>query len=215
MSASQSRPGHPSLRAVPTVVAIVVALVVGLVGAPRAVAGTPATGAPTPAPPSGSNLTAPAMPPGACLSCGLTVSGGSLTLPPDPVPAPATVVPVLNVPTAPTGTDRDQYLATPAQGAALARMESGAVSQVLTDHQLPASDAARVQTYSRTDVLAELWVAIQGDVAKSEQTRSADEKLVYAWLQSVIQRHGLATAQAVRAEYNAWAGAPQFTARGI
>src|SRR5947209_781768 len=49
------------------------------------------------------------------------------------------------------------YAATSVQTSSLQNLEQAAIANTLKNHQLPASDAAAVQTWGRGDAEAELW----------------------------------------------------------
>jgi hypothetical protein len=99
------------------------------------------------------------------------------------------------------------YAATGAQITSLENLETQAVSGVLAQHALPASDAATVLSWARPDAEAELWAllnqaleAVNSDTATTDQTNAVD------WMTTVYDREAQLAAQDAGLEYTKWAG---------
>ena len=89
---------------------------------------------------------------------------------------------------------------------AVQRFEDRARDEVLTDFGLASSDSATVRGWARNEVRAQLWVDLAAVIAKSASSRTADEALVYAWFQSVVQTNLVSAARAALAEYFRFSG---------
>lgn len=89
---------------------------------------------------------------------------------------------------------------------AVQRFEDRARDEVLTDFGLPSSDAAAVRGWARNEIRAQLWVDLAAVITKSASSRTADEALVYAWFQSIVQTNLVTAARAALAEYFRFSG---------
>ena len=87
---------------------------------------------------------------------------------------------------------KDFYAATSAQVASLHVLEQQAIANTLTDHGLPTSDTQAVETWGRSDALAELWLLV--DQAIKATSPTTDQQNVVAWLTTVMQRRAQAEA---------------------
>jgi hypothetical protein len=96
------------------------------------------------------------------------------------------------------------YAATPAELASLHVFEQKAIHDTLTDHGLPASDSAAVQTWGRADALAELWGLVVQAIDAPNPT--ADQRNVVAWLTTVMHRRAKDEADHAGWEFLKWAG---------
>ncbi len=94
---------------------------------------------------------------------------------------------------------------------AVQQFETNAVSEVLTDHGLPSSDANSVLAWGRDDVRAQEWVDLDKIINESTP-RSQNDQDVYDWFQGVDQQQQVAAAQDAVNEYLKWSG---HTATGI
>lgn len=99
-----------------------------------------------------------------------------------------------------------EYAATTAQAASLQDFEQAAVSDVLSDHGLPASDASAVQSWGRDAAEAELWALIVQAIQTPAATQTSDQQNVVAWLTAVAQRQAVQAADDAGLEYTKWAG---------
>jgi hypothetical protein len=96
------------------------------------------------------------------------------------------------------------YAATPGQRAALHYFERQAVENTLRDHDLPAGDAAAVQSWGRADALAQLFGLVVAASHASHPT--LDQREVVAWLTAVMHRRAKAEADHAAWEFLKWAG---------
>jgi hypothetical protein len=96
-------------------------------------------------------------------------------------------------------------------GAAVQQFENNAVSEVLTDHDLPASDASAVLGWGRDDVRAQEWSDLDAIISEPASSRSASDQLVYDWFQGVYQQQQIAAAQDAINEYLKWSGLSSLT----
>jgi hypothetical protein len=113
------------------------------------------------------------------------------------------------------GIPNQLWSATPAQITSLQNLQQTAITNTLTDHGLPAGDAAAVQTWGREDALGELWAlfdqAIQLPACSSGTTpcRTTDQQNAVDWLQAVYDRQTVQAAQNAGLEYVKWDGGDQ------
>ncbi len=97
--------------------------------------------------------------------------------------------------------------AVPSQdAAAVQNFETNAVSEVLTDHSLPASDANSVLAWGRDDVRAQEWSDLDKIISEDVSKRSSDDQAVYTWFQGVMLQQQLAGAKDAVKEYLKWSG---------
>ena len=94
---------------------------------------------------------------------------------------------------------------------AVQQFESNAVSEVLTDHDLPAGDASAVLGWGRNDVRAQEWSDLDKIISEPASSRSANDQVVYNWFQSVDQAQQVAAAQDAVNEYLKWSGLTSIT----
>ena len=94
---------------------------------------------------------------------------------------------------------------------AVQQFENNAVSEVLTDHSLPASDANAVLGWGRDDVRAQEWSDLDAIISESASSRSANDQLVYNWFQGLMQQQQIAAAQDAVNEYLKWSGHTSIT----
>lgn len=80
------------------------------------------------------------------------------------------------------------FAASDAQTASLQNLEQQAMTNTISDHQLPASDAAAVLTWGRDDAEAELWGLIVQAIQTPAASRTADQQNAVDWL-SGVQLH--------------------------
>ena len=141
-------------------------------------------------------------------------SGSPVTYPPYPL-LPAVVEQGGLVVSGLGGQGPGLYAATAAQYAALQDFQAQAIQNTLADHGLPQSDATAVQTWGRSDALAELWLLIAKAIAEPACTtgqtpgdgcRTSDQQNVVVWMEAVDQRDALLAAQDAGLEYVKWAG---------
>jgi hypothetical protein len=100
----------------------------------------------------------------------------------------------------------------PAQFAsAVQAFETNAVSEVLTDHDLPSSDANAVLAWGRDDVRAQEWEDLDSIISEPQSSRSADDQLVYEWFTGVEQQQQILAAQDAISEYFKWSGLTSLT----
>ena len=126
----------------------------------------------------------------------LVASGAILAAPPPSALASTpTPPPVINMSAVP-GTDTG----------AVQQFESNAVSEVLTDHSLPPSDANAVLAWGRNDVRAQEWSDLDKIISEPAASRSSNDQLVYNWFQGVDQQQQIAAAQDAVNEYLKWSG---------
>lgn len=110
------------------------------------------------------------------------------------------------------------YYATPAEDIALNDLQQQAITNTLSDHGLPSSDAAAVQSWARDDAEAELYAllvqAANTAACSSGQTpgdncRTTDQQQAVQWLADMAQREGVQQAEKAGLEYVKWAGLSQ------
>ena len=89
---------------------------------------------------------------------------------------------------------------------AVQQFESNAVSEVLTDHSLPSSDANAVLAWGRNDVRAQEWSDLDKIISEPAASRSSNDQLVYNWFQGVDQQQQISAAQDAVNEYLKWSG---------
>lgn len=107
-----------------------------------------------------------------------------------------------------TGNPSPQYLysATNQQLVALDALEQQAITNTLSDHGLPASDAEAVTTWARPDAEAELWGLLVQAIQTSPSSRTANQQNAVAWLTGVVQRQQILAATDAGQQYAQWAG---------
>jgi hypothetical protein len=110
------------------------------------------------------------------------------------------------------------YCATPAQVLSLQNLEQTAITNTLTDHGLPAGDAAAVQSWGRDDAEAELWglivQAIRAPACTAGQTpgqgcRTTDQQNAVDWMRGMVHKEAIQAANDAGLEYVKWAGMSQ------
>lgn len=129
------------------------------------------------------------------VAASLLISGAIIAAPPsasaDSQPPP----PVINMSNVP-----NQYLG------AVQAFENNAVSEVLADHDLPASDTNAVLGWGRDDVRAQEWEDLDAIMSEDASKRSANDQLVFNWFQGVDKQQQIAAAQDAINEYLKWSG---------
>jgi len=110
---------------------------------------------------------------------------------------------------------------TAAQVTALQDLQTLAISNTLKSFNLPASDAAAVQTWGRDDALAQLFTLLDA-VANTtnggpvpQGLTSTDVSGVLSWLAQVIDRQAELSNDDAGLEFVKWAGLDQTTYKGI
>lgn len=88
----------------------------------------------------------------------------------------------------------------------LQNFENNAVSEVLSTHGLPSTDAEAVLGWGRDDVRAQEWLDLGKIINDTPAERSANDQLVYQWFQSVYGNTEVAEAQDAINEYLKWTG---------
>jgi len=88
----------------------------------------------------------------------------------------------------------------------LQNFENNAVSEVLSTHGLPSTDAKAVLGWGRDDVRAQEWLDLGKIINDTPAERSANDQLVYEWFQSVYGNTEVAEAQDAINEYLSWSG---------
>ena len=96
------------------------------------------------------------------------------------------------------------FAATDAQEASLLKLEDQAIKNVLALHGLPASDYRAVQSWGRTEALAQLWALLS--VAIDASPRTADQQNAVDWLAAIAKNQAIAAAESAGLEYVQWAG---------
>jgi CheY-like chemotaxis protein len=96
--------------------------------------------------------------------------------------------------------------ATASQQAALQALEQQAVSNTLTDHQLPSSDYDAAQTWGRDTALGELWALLVQAINTPADQQSFAQQNAVAWLQNVVSEQNIESADDAGLEYAKWAG---------
>ena len=96
------------------------------------------------------------------------------------------------------------FAATDAQEASLLKLEDQAIKNVLALHGLPASDYRAVQSWGRTEALAQLWALLS--VAIDASPRTADQQNAVNWLAAIAKNQAIAAAESAGLEYVQWAG---------
>ena len=89
---------------------------------------------------------------------------------------------------------------------AVQAFETNAVDEVLTDHDLPSSDADAVLSWGRADVRAQEWTDLSAIINESPASRSAGDQAVYSWFQGVYQQQQITAALDAVNEYLKWSG---------
>jgi hypothetical protein len=89
---------------------------------------------------------------------------------------------------------------------AVQAFETNAVNEVLTDHDLPASDFDAVLAWGRDDVRAQEWSDLDAIISEPASQRSANDQPVYDWFQGVEQQQQITAAQDAINEYLKWSG---------
>ena len=98
------------------------------------------------------------------------------------------------------------YHATTEQAAAISRLEDEAVTKTLSDHHLPAGQAAAVRSWRREAVMAQLWALMIKAIRTDPGSRSADQAHVVTWLAQMMNRKAEEAALNAGWEYLQWAG---------
>jgi len=99
------------------------------------------------------------------------------------------------------------FYPTPAQYAALLRLQQQAIAKTMTDHLLGGADAAAAQSWGRDEAIIELWSSFkEAAFAVNRGVATSDQRLVNAWLQTVLLRQNVRKAVAAGLEYVKYAG---------
>lgn len=98
------------------------------------------------------------------------------------------------------------YAATSAQAVSLADLEQQAITNTLSDHGLPASDADAAGTWGRSDAEAELWALLVQAIQAPAASRTTDQQNAVDWLSAVAQRQNVQAADDAGLEYAEWDG---------
>ena len=104
------------------------------------------------------------------------------------------------------------YYATQAELGSLRQLESLAISTVLADHHLPASDATAVQSWGRSDAEAELWGQLTKAIRTAPGQRTTDQQNAADWFGDVMRRKTELAADNAGWEFLKWAGIVSGTA---
>ena len=120
--------------------------------------------------------------------------------------APATLIYQGNLDGTAPYSDPGLFVADPAQQASLADLEQQAVTNTLSDHELPSTDALAAQTWGRDTSIAGLWELLVQAIKTPPSSRTTDQANAVAWFQHAADLQLLQEAQEGGLEYAKYLG---------